>query len=106
MTNGNHSEEEDSELLKIIGSKYDSVGESFPSDASRDFSREQSVDGVSNGFTEKGEGSQQVPSGNRSRHTSCSSIGPSIQIISDDFVEGGEIVPEPGTEEAADVPGK
>ena len=103
MADGNHSEEEDSELLKLIGSKYDSHGESLQSDTGTDYSREQSVDGIFNGFMEKGEGSQQVPSANRSRHTSCSSIGPSIQIISDEFVDEGEIIPELNAEEATDV---
>jgi len=103
MADGNHSEEEDSELLKLIGSKHDSHGESLQSDTGTDYSREQSVDGIFNGFMEKGEGSQQVPSANRSRHTSCSSIGPSIQIISDEFVDEGEIIPELNAEEATDV---
>jgi len=49
MADGNHSEEEDSELLKLIGSKYDSHGESLQSDTGTDYSREQSVDGIFNG---------------------------------------------------------
>ena len=55
------------------------------------------------GFMEKGEGNQQVLSANCSRHTSCSSIEPSNQIISDDFVDEGEIIPELNAEEATDV---
>jgi len=49
MADGSHSEEEDSELLKLIGSKYDSHGESLQSDTGMDNSREQSVDGIFNG---------------------------------------------------------
>jgi len=52
---------------------------------------------------EKGEGSQQVPSANCSQHTSFSSIEPSIQIIPDDFVDEGEIIPELNAEEATNV---
>ena len=44
-----HSEEEDSELLKLIGSKYDSHGESLQSDTGMDYSQEQSVGGIFNG---------------------------------------------------------
>jgi len=52
---------------------------------------------------DKGEGSQQVPSANSSQQTSCSSIEPSIQIISDDLIDEGEIIPELNAEEATDA---